>query len=93
MTIDLEMRKRRLRFRAWHRGTKEADYMIGGFVDSRLAVLSEVDINWLELLLEEQEVDIMGWVFGSKPCPPHFQGPLMLAMQKMDYIPEPGSYA
>ena len=33
-------------FRAWHRGTREADYMIGGFFDSCAAVWGEDEIAW-----------------------------------------------
>jgi antitoxin CptB len=79
-------RKRRLQFRASHRGTKEADMMIGGFVDSQIAHFSEDDIAWLEKLLEEQDVDIMAWITKSKPTPAFYDTALMLAMQKLDYL-------
>ena len=89
MTIDAAARKRRLHFRAWHRGTKEADIMIGGFIDSRLATLSDSDMAWLERFLEENDVDIMAWILGQRPCPPDYDGPLMAAMRKLDYLDIP----
>ncbi len=93
MTDELEMRKRRLRFRAWHRGTKEADLLIGGFVDSRLPAFSSDEVAWLETLLDENDVDIMAWMTGSKAPPAAFAGGLMADMCKLDSVPKPGSYA
>jgi antitoxin CptB len=93
MNDELDMRKRRLRFRAWHRGTKEADLLIGGFIDSRLADFTSEDVTWLELLLDENDVDIMAWMTGSRAPPPAFAGGLMADMRKLDSVPQPGSYA
>jgi antitoxin CptB len=93
MSEELEIRKRRLRFRAWHRGTKEADLLIGGFIDSRLPSFTDADVQWLELLLDENDVDIMAWMTGTKPPLAAFAGGLMADMQKLDFVPQPGSYA
>jgi antitoxin CptB len=93
MSDELEMRKRRLRFRAWHRGTKEADLLIGGFVDARLGQFSHDDVAWLEQLLDENDVDIMAWMTGTRPAPAPFDGGLMPDMRKLDTVPKPGSYA
>jgi antitoxin CptB len=93
MSSDTETRKRRLHYRAWHRGTKEADLLIGGFVDSRLGSLAPAEIDWLEGLLEENDVDIMAWMMGTKPTPPTYDTPLMAAMQKLDFVPGPDAAA
>jgi antitoxin CptB len=84
--LDLDSRKRRLSFRAWHRGTKEADIMIGGFVTARLDSFSLDEMAWLERFLEETDVDIMSWITGTQPVPEAWQGELMTAMQRLDYI-------
>lgn len=86
MTSNLDARKRRLQFRASHRGTKEADLMIGGFIDRELAQLGEADLDWLERFLEEGDVDIMAWMMGRQPCPAEYEGPMMDAMRKLDFI-------
>jgi antitoxin CptB len=93
MSEELEIRKRRLRFRAWHRGTKEADLLIGGFIDSRLERFTVDDVAWLERLLDENDVDIMAWMTGTRDAPAHFAGGLMPEMRKLDSVPTPGSYA
>ncbi len=84
--MDRETRLKRLRYRAWHRGTKEADLMIGGFVDKHLETLDADQIAWIERLLEENDVDIMAWVLGTAPCPETYRGPLFDAMQRLDYL-------
>lgn len=87
MTSDLEARKRRLLFRANHRGTKEADIMIGSFVAANIDSMSLEDIVWFERFLEENDVDIMTWMLGRKEPPAEFQGPLMEAMRRLDFLP------
>jgi antitoxin CptB len=82
-----ETRLKRLRFRAWHRGTKEADLLIGGFCDRHAAGWGEADIAWFEALLEEDDVNILAWAIGTQAPPPRYDGPLMVALRKLDYIP------
>lgn len=82
-------RLKRLRFRAWHRGTKEADLMIGGFFDRYGADWSEAEIDWYERLLEEQDVDIMAWAIGTQPVPKRFEGAMIQKLKQLDYIEHP----
>jgi antitoxin CptB len=82
-------RLRRLHFRAWHRGTREADYMVGGFFDRYGAGWGEAEIAWFEELLEEQDVDIMAWGLGTALVPERFDGPLMDQFKKLDFISIP----
>lgn len=84
-----EDRLKRLRYRAWHRGTKEADLLIGGFYDRYGAGWSEAEVDWYETLLEEQDVDIMAWAIGAQPVPTRLEGEMMRAMQRCDYIKHP----
>ena len=76
----------RLKFRAWHRGTREADFMIGGFFDRHHAAWSEADCDWFETLIEEDDVHIMAWAIGTEAPPAWHDGPLMDAMRRLDYI-------
>lgn len=86
---DSENRLRRMRFRAWHRGTREADYMIGGFFDRYHAQWAEADIDWFEALLEEDDVDVMAWALQTQPVPDRFLCPQMQLMQRLDYVEMP----
>lgn len=76
----------RTKFRAWHRGTREADYMIGGFFDRYSGAWTEAELAWFEALIEEDDVDIMAWALGTLPVPERYAGEMMAAMQRLDYV-------
>jgi antitoxin CptB len=82
-------RLKRLQFRAWHRGTREADYMIGCFFDRFHTGWSEDELAWFEALLDEDDHDILAWALGTRPAPACYAGPQMLVMQKLDYVEIP----
>lgn len=87
--MDPATRLRRLHFRAWHRGTREADYLVGGFFDRYGAEWSEAELCWFEALLDEQDVDILSWAMGREAPPERFVGEQMALLKKLDYIPLP----
>jgi antitoxin CptB len=89
LPLDREARLKRLRFRAWHRGTREADLLIGGFFDARAATWDEEEIAWFERLLEEQDVDIMAWAVGAAAPPSAFEGESMRQLKRVNYIKHP----
>ncbi|MEO6092468.1 MAG: succinate dehydrogenase assembly factor 2 [Novosphingobium sp.] len=80
----------RLRFRAWHRGTREADYMIGGFYDRYHREWGEPEVAWFEALLDEDDVDILGWALRTLSVPPEHAGVWMERLQRLDYVEMPG---
>ena len=84
MQSDHELK--RLHWRAHHRGTREADKMIGGFFDRHSAGWDADERAWFAALLEEQDVDIMAWAIGTQPVPERFAGKQMGAMQQLDVI-------
>ena len=77
---------RALKYRAWHRGTREADMMIGGFFDAHHAAWDADDRALFAALLTEQDVDIMAWAIGTQPVPERYQGPMMDAFMRLDFI-------
>ena len=77
---------KRLAWRAHHRGTKEADLLIGGFFDAHHETWSPDDRACFEAMLEEQDVDIMAWAHGTADVPERYQGPMTEALKKLDYI-------
>ena len=82
----LQVGRKRLRYRSWHRGTREADLMIGGFFDAHRRQWGSLERDWFSGLLQEQDVDIMAWAIGTAEPPARFQGPMMQAMQRLDYL-------
>lgn len=85
--MDRDLRLKRLRYRAWHRGTREADLLIGGFFDAAHNGWSDAEIEAFELLIEEQDVDIMAWALGTAPVPARFAGPILSALKLLNYVP------
>jgi antitoxin CptB len=77
---------RALKYRAWHRGTREADMMIGGFFDAHYASWEAHERALFAALLSELDVDIMAWAIGTQAVPERFQGPMMDALQRLDFI-------
>jgi len=73
----LGVRRRRARFRSWHRGTREADLILGPFADARIDRLSGPELARYEALLEEADADILQWVTGAAPVPAEFDTPLL----------------
>lgn len=88
-TPTFDQRLARAKFRAWRRGTREADYMIGGYFDRYHATWGETELAWFEALLDEDDVDVMAWALGSQPPPEHLAGALLMVMQKLDYVDIP----
>ena len=75
-----------LRWRATHRGTREADMMIGGFFEAHHQQWGSQERALFDELLNEQDVDIMAWGIGTLPVPVRFQGPMMDALTRLDFI-------
>jgi antitoxin CptB len=66
----LDPRRRRLLFRSWHRGTREADLIMGRFADVHLPGFSDAELDQFEHLLEALETDLLSWVTGVSEVPP-----------------------
>ena len=77
---------KRLRWRAHHRGTREADALIGGFFDAHHQSWDAKACALFGALLDEQDVDIMAWALGTASPPERFAGPMLEAMKRLDYI-------
>ncbi len=69
---SLSPRKRQAIFRATHRGTREMDILLGGFVEHRIHGFSDADMDDLEHLMEAPDWDIYKWVTGTLPVPGNY---------------------
>jgi antitoxin CptB len=77
---------KRLAWRAHHRGTREADLLVGGIFDAHHAQWGPRECALFEAMLEEQDVDLMAWAHGSADPPKRFAGPMTDELKKLDYI-------
>lgn len=71
----LDVRQRRTHFRAWHRGMREMDLVLGRFADAHVATLSDEELDQFEALMEEQDRDLLIWLTGEEPTPPAIDTP------------------
>jgi len=73
----LETRQKKLLFRAWHRGTREADLLMGRFAEALVPQAHEDELATFEKLLQETDPDIYDWVTGRLPVPANDLGPMI----------------
>ena len=66
----LDPRRRRLLFRSWHRGTREADLILGRFADVYVEGFDDAELDQYEHLLGAIETDLLAWVTGVVSVPP-----------------------
>lgn len=80
--IPRDPRRRRILYRATHRGTAECDHLIGRFVAARLSSIPDAELAELEELLALPDPDLVAWVSGRRPIPPEHDGPVIRAMRE-----------
>lgn len=68
----LDERRKKLLFRAWHRGTRELDLILGPFADAQIAELADADLDMLEELMRLPDPQLYGWLIGEAPVPPEY---------------------
>lgn len=72
----LDERRKKLKFRLWHRGIREMDLVLGGFADAELARLNDSDLAEVESWLEIPDQQMFAWVNGAEAAPPEVDTPL-----------------
>ncbi len=78
----LEALRRKLRFRAWHRGTLEADLLIGTFADHCLTEFAAEELRQFERLLKEDDPIIADWIAGRQPVPEEHDNGVMALLRR-----------
>ncbi|MGB4107007.1 MAG: succinate dehydrogenase assembly factor 2 [Alphaproteobacteria bacterium] len=66
---DIEIRRKRLIYRSWHRGTREMDLILGSFADKNVPGFSENELDEFDALLQLQDPDLYNWITGVEPVP------------------------
>ncbi|MCH8521051.1 succinate dehydrogenase assembly factor 2 [Glycocaulis sp.] len=80
-TINAGDRKKRLTFRAWRRGLKEADLIMGRFAEARLEGLSADELDEFERLLDAPDTEVYAWITGRAETPANYDGPVLDALK------------
>ena len=68
-SIDLDPRRRKVLIRAWRRGMREMDILLGTFADANLPTLSEAEVDDLEALMELPDRDLFRWLSDEDEVP------------------------
>ena len=68
----LDVRRRRILFRAWHRGMREVDLIMGRFADAAIAQLTDNELAEFERLMEIPDPDLLAWVTGEREVPANY---------------------
>ena len=89
MAETREIRRKRLLFRSWHRGTREADLLLGSFAEQQLAALSDAELDQYEELLANSDGPIMDWVTGRVTPPPEQDSDVLRRLMNFRYRPRP----
>jgi len=76
-SAGLDPRRKRILFRAWHRGTREMDLVLGRFADAQLADLNDSELDQIEELMIAPDPEIYKWLSGSQPVPDGWDSPVV----------------
>ena len=68
---EIAIRRKRLRYRAWHRGTKEMDLILGPFADANVDAYGVAELDRLEALMNEEYPPLLKWVMRQEEPPAH----------------------
>ena len=66
---DISVRRKKLRYRAWHRGTKEMDLVLGPYADANTEAMDDAQLDQLEALMNEEDPPLLKWVMGQEEPP------------------------
>ncbi len=79
---NLDIRRKRLKYRSQHRGTKELDLVLGRFAADRLDALDPDQIDRFEALLEAPSPLVYAWVIGQEDPPPEFDSDVLRLLRE-----------
>ena len=82
MSDSLEVARKRLRFRSWHRGTREADLLLGPFADAHLAGFGPNQLEQFAAILDQPDPDLYNWMVGAEAVPEGLRTPVMELLLK-----------
>lgn len=79
-----DIRLKRIRLRAWRRGFREADLILGPFADSHAQSLTSEELDQFEALLQVPDQDLYGWIIGREPAPPEHDNAVLARLKAFD---------
>lgn len=84
-----DIRRKRLLLRAWRRGTREADLILGSFAEAHLAAFDDAQLAAFEALLEVTDAEIFDWLNHHADPPPRYDTDVTRLLLAFRYTPRP----
>jgi len=78
----MDDRRKKLKFRAWRRGFREIDLILGPFADQNLRGMDETGLAEFEALLDAPDQEVFDWILQRRVAPGEFQTPILRAIQE-----------
>ncbi len=75
-SAGLDVRRRQILYRSWHRGMREMDLIMGRFADAEIGTMSEAELDDFERLIEVPDRDLFRWITGEDEVPTNYDTPL-----------------
>lgn len=76
-SVGLDDRRKRLLYRAWHRGIREMDYVLGSFANAALADMDDTELEQFEMLMQVPDPDMYKWLSGTVAVPANWDNALV----------------
>ena len=89
MTEPMDILRKRLLFRSWRRGTKEADLLLGSFAERHLAAFTPEQVDRYEALLAADDSDLLDWISGRAAAPVERESDVLRLLLAFKYTPRP----
>ena len=82
--------RKKLRFRAWRRGFREMDLLMGSFADRFMTDMSDEEVDEFERLLATPDWEVYAWIIGQKPIPDNHKSDVLDRLIAFRYEAQPG---
>jgi antitoxin CptB len=82
---SMDVRRRKLTFRAWRRGFREMDLLMGSFAEQHIQDMNDAALDEFERLLDQPDWEVYGWLMGQKPPPEDQTGPVLDQLMAFRY--------
>jgi antitoxin CptB len=80
-TADLDPRRKKILFRAWHRGMREMDLIMGRFAEASIDRMDDATLDIFEALIEVPDRDLLSWITGKEPTPENYDSDVFKALK------------
>jgi len=78
--IVIDIRRKRLFFRAWHRGMRELDLILGSYAEQKISQMTGDELDEFEKILSYEDRDLIGWLSGQVAIPRDVDSPMLRAI-------------